>query len=61
MGWTPFTRRRETSATRARKELRRLLQLQERYALQRDIFSQSELGRLHFIWWLVRTGRIQPG
>lgn len=42
-------------------ELRDLQRLRRRYQLEPDIFSQRELGTLHFVRWLVRTGRLQPG
>jgi hypothetical protein len=34
--------------------------LRARYRESRDLFSAREMARLHFVRWLVRTGRLAP-
>jgi hypothetical protein len=35
--------------------------LHERYHHERDLFSNHEMGRLRFVRWLYRTGRLTTG
>jgi hypothetical protein len=35
-----------------------LLRLRARYEVSRDLFSAREMARLHFLKWLIQTGRM---
>jgi hypothetical protein len=42
------------------RELRTLRDLRARYQQDRDLFTPREAARLHFIRWLVQSGRLLP-
>lgn len=40
-------------------EVERLNDVRSRYSNHHDLFTDRELARLHFIRWLVQTGRLE--
>lgn len=49
----------EASSFTAR-EWQALRALRDRYARHRDLFAARDIAHLHFLRWLVQTGRLQP-
>jgi hypothetical protein len=47
-------------ATFTSQERRALLALRKRYHEEHDLFAASEMDRLRFVRWLVRSGRLIP-
>jgi hypothetical protein len=55
---TPAQTSKTSASTFTARELRTLRDLRARYRQDRDLFTPREATRLHFIRWLVQSGRL---
>ena len=57
---TPMQTTKPSGPAFTARELRTLRALRARYHKDRDLFTPREAARLHFIRWLVQSGRLIP-